>query len=99
MFGDLDKYIMVFLIGLVVTYLLTPQVRRLAIQFGVVDLPDARRPHKRPTARGGGIAVVLGVHAACLVAVLFPWPRILACLIHRSFSQNFRTPCALDVRC
>ena len=76
MFGDLDKYILVFLVGLVVTYLLTPVVRGLAIRHGVVDLPDARRPHKRPTARGGGVAVVLGVHAACLIAIVFPWPKM-----------------------
>src|SRR5882757_544607 len=80
MFGDLDKYILVFLTGLTVTYLLTPVVRGLAIRFGVVDMPDARRPHKRPTARGGGVAVVLGVHAACLVAVLFPWPKVAGAL-------------------
>ena len=80
MFGDLDKYVIVFLVGLAVTYLLTPVVRGLAIRFGVVDLPDARRPHKRPTARGGGVAVVLGVHAACLVAVLFPWPKAVGAL-------------------
>ncbi|HZI33106.1 MAG TPA: undecaprenyl/decaprenyl-phosphate alpha-N-acetylglucosaminyl 1-phosphate transferase, partial [Candidatus Binatia bacterium] len=61
MFGDLDKYLLVFLTGLVVTYLLTPVVRAAAIRFGVVDLPNERRPHKRPTARGGGLAVVLGV--------------------------------------
>lgn len=76
MFGDLDKYILVFLTGLVVAYLLTPIVRGLAIRHGVVDLPDARRPHKRPTARGGGVAVVLGVHAACLMAIVFPWPKL-----------------------
>lgn len=76
MFGDLDKYVLVFLTGLVVTYLLTPVVRGLAIKHGVVDKPDARRPHKRTTARGGGVAVVLGVHAACLMAVAFPWPKI-----------------------
>jgi UDP-N-acetylmuramyl pentapeptide phosphotransferase/UDP-N-acetylglucosamine-1-phosphate transferase len=80
MFGDLDKYILVFLVGLIVTYLLTPVVRGMALWFGVVDLPNARRPHKRPTARGGGLAVVLGVHAACLVAVLFPWPRLVGAL-------------------
>ena len=66
---------LVFLTGLLVTYLLTPAVRGLAIRMGVVDLPGARRPHKRPTARGGGLAVVLGVHAACLVAILFPWQQ------------------------
>ena len=80
MFGDLDKYIVVFLTGLVVTYLLTPVVRSMAIKFGVVDMPDARRPHKRLTARGGGVAVVLGVHAACLVAVLFPGPKLAGAL-------------------
>ncbi len=80
MFGDLDKYILVFLAGLLVTYLLTPVVRGLAIRFGVVDLPNERRPHKRPTARGGGVAVVVGVHAACLVAVLFPWPKLAGAL-------------------
>src|ERR1035441_7119718 len=76
MFGDWDKYVLVFLAGLSVTYLLTPLVRGMAIRFGVVDLPDARRPHKRPTARGGGVAVVIGVHAACLVALLFPWSNV-----------------------
>jgi UDP-N-acetylmuramyl pentapeptide phosphotransferase/UDP-N-acetylglucosamine-1-phosphate transferase len=80
MFGDLDKYIVVFLTGLVVTYLLTPVVRSMAVKFGVVDMPDARRPHKRLTARGGGVAVVLGVHAACLVAVLFPGPKLAGAL-------------------
>ncbi len=84
MFGDLDKYLMVFLVGLLTTYLLTPVVRALATRYGVVDLPDARRPHKRPTARGGGLAVVLGVHAACLVAVLFPWPQLAGAIdIHQ----------------
>jgi len=80
MFGDLDKYIMVFLVGLLVTYLLTPVVRGLAVHYGVVDKPDERRPHKRITARGGGVAVVIGVHVACLVAVLFPWPHMTGAL-------------------
>lgn len=76
MFGDFDKYLLVFLTGLVVTYLLTPAVRALACKFGVVDQPSARRAHKHVTARGGGVAVVLGVHAACLMIVLFPWPEL-----------------------
>jgi UDP-N-acetylmuramyl pentapeptide phosphotransferase/UDP-N-acetylglucosamine-1-phosphate transferase len=75
MFGEFDKYILVFLTGLLVTYLLTPVVRGLAHKYGVVDKPDERRPHKRITARGGGVAVVIGVHAACLVAILFPWSQ------------------------
>jgi UDP-N-acetylmuramyl pentapeptide phosphotransferase/UDP-N-acetylglucosamine-1-phosphate transferase len=76
MFGYLDKYIAVFLTGFVVTYLLTPIARKLALRFGVVDMPDERRPHKRPTARGGGIAVVLGVYAAAFMWLAFPWPGV-----------------------
>ena len=88
MFGQLDKYLVVFLTGLVVSYLLTPLVRKLAIRFGVVDLPNARRPHKRPTARGGGLAVVLAVHAACLMAIAFSGPKMSGTLdIH--WYQNF----------
>jgi UDP-GlcNAc:undecaprenyl-phosphate/decaprenyl-phosphate GlcNAc-1-phosphate transferase len=72
MFGVLDKYIVTFLTALVVTYLFTPLVRELACRFGIMDLPGERRAHKHPTARGGGLAVVLGVTAACLVALVFP---------------------------
>jgi UDP-N-acetylmuramyl pentapeptide phosphotransferase/UDP-N-acetylglucosamine-1-phosphate transferase len=72
MFGDWDKYIVAFLTALLVTYLLTPWIRELACRFGVMDLPNERRPHKYPTARGGGLAVVLGVNTACLVALAIP---------------------------
>lgn len=75
MFSDFDKYILVFLTGLVVSYLLTPAVRALAFRFGVVDLPGERRPHQRPTARGGGAAVFIAVQAACLLAFALPWPK------------------------
>jgi UDP-GlcNAc:undecaprenyl-phosphate/decaprenyl-phosphate GlcNAc-1-phosphate transferase len=75
MFSSLGKYIVVFLTGFVVTYLLTPVVRWLAVRFGIVDSPNERRLHKHPTARGGGLAVFLGFHAACLMAVVFPWPK------------------------
>jgi UDP-GlcNAc:undecaprenyl-phosphate/decaprenyl-phosphate GlcNAc-1-phosphate transferase len=78
MFGDLDKYILVFLTGLVVSYLLTPVVKKLAFQFGVVDMPNERRPHQRPTARGGGMALFIGVQVACLLAFVFPWSNKLA---------------------
>ncbi len=72
MFDAIDKYLAVFLTALAVTYLLTPVVRSLANRLGAVDLPNERRPHKRPTARGGGLAVVLGVHVACLMGFFLP---------------------------
>lgn len=72
MFGELDKYLLAFFSALVVTYLLTPRIRAIAIRLGVMDLPNERRPHKQPTARGGGLAVVIGVHVACLVVLFIP---------------------------
>lgn len=70
---DLHRYLAVFLTSLAVTYVATPFVKKLAIRFGAVDIPDARRPHTRPTPRGGGLAVVLGVHIACLVSFAINW--------------------------
>jgi len=59
MFGNYDKYIAVFLTALVVTYLLTPLVRSLAHRFGIMDLPDERRPaqasHGPGWRPGGGV--------------------------------------------
>ena len=43
----------------VVSYLLTPVVRRLAIRFDAIDHPDARRVNVRPVPRGGGVAVAV----------------------------------------
>jgi UDP-N-acetylmuramyl pentapeptide phosphotransferase/UDP-N-acetylglucosamine-1-phosphate transferase len=71
MFSVFDRYLTVFLIAFVVTYFLTPAVRSLAVRFGAVDLPNERRPHKHPTPRGGGLAVVLGIYAACTLGLSF----------------------------
>jgi UDP-GlcNAc:undecaprenyl-phosphate/decaprenyl-phosphate GlcNAc-1-phosphate transferase len=76
MLDNIYKYISVFLVGLLVSYLLTPVVRSLAWRYKIVDLPNERRPHKRPTARGGGLAVVLAVHASCLLTFVSPWAQL-----------------------
>ena len=92
MFSTLYKYAAVFFTALVVTYLLTPLVRALASRHGIVDLPNERRPHKHPTARGGGLAVFLGVNAACLVALAFPAlcpPRRLRFALVARFCARF----------
>lgn len=48
---------------------LTPVVRMLAIRWGIVDQPDARRKlHTRVVARAGGTAVLFSVLFVCLLA-------------------------------
>jgi UDP-GlcNAc:undecaprenyl-phosphate GlcNAc-1-phosphate transferase len=43
----------------VVSYLLTPIVRRIAIRYDAIDQPDERRVNERPVPRGGGVAVAI----------------------------------------
>lgn len=69
----LAKYVEVWGIGFGVTLVLTPLVRWVALKLGAVDVPDERRPHRVPTPRGGGLAVVVGFYAAALAATSFTW--------------------------
>ncbi len=58
-------YMMVFAVAFLVTVLITPLVRKLAIANGIVDHPsEARKIHKIPIAYLGGMAVYLGIIAA-----------------------------------
>jgi UDP-GlcNAc:undecaprenyl-phosphate/decaprenyl-phosphate GlcNAc-1-phosphate transferase len=51
----------------VVSYLLTPLVRRIAIRYDAVDQPGARRINEKPVPRGGGVAVALAFVGVTLV--------------------------------
>lgn len=42
-------------------------VRRYAVRLGLLDLPNERSSHERPTPRGGGISIVVGTLAATAV--------------------------------
>jgi len=65
--GILQGYIGVFVIAFLVTVLITPLVRRLAISNGIVDHPDeARKQHKMPIAYLGGVAVYAGIMAGIM---------------------------------
>ncbi|HEU0171869.1 MAG TPA: MraY family glycosyltransferase, partial [Acidimicrobiales bacterium] len=54
-------YVAVIAAAFLVTFALTPVMIRLSWRFGVVDRPDPRRIHTRPTPRLGGAAIVAGV--------------------------------------
>jgi UDP-GlcNAc:undecaprenyl-phosphate/decaprenyl-phosphate GlcNAc-1-phosphate transferase len=50
------------------TFALTFVVRRLAVRFSIIVLPDDRRVHERPTPTVGGAAMYLGLLLAVIVA-------------------------------
>lgn len=61
--------IFAFIVSFVFTFATTPLVRRLAFKIGAgaVDIPrDARRMHKKPTPRIGGLAIIFGFLVATL---------------------------------
>jgi UDP-GlcNAc:undecaprenyl-phosphate GlcNAc-1-phosphate transferase len=57
-------YLFVALVGVFVTLLVTPLVRRFALARGLVHYPGQRDVHTKPVVRLGGIAIVAGVAAA-----------------------------------
>ena len=57
-----------FIIGVVVAYLTAPLSIKLAHRLGVIDTPkDARRVHKKPIPRFGGMSIFLGSMAAMII--------------------------------
>ncbi|MBQ3181998.1 MAG: undecaprenyl/decaprenyl-phosphate alpha-N-acetylglucosaminyl 1-phosphate transferase [Clostridia bacterium] len=53
--------ILAFVIALILAYATTPLTIRLAFKINALDIPkDARRMHKKPTPRIGGIAIIYG---------------------------------------
>ncbi len=56
----LNGQVHIFIAAFLVTLLLTPLVRRLAVAGGAVDHPDSgRKMHRYPVASLGGLAVFL----------------------------------------
>ena len=59
-----------FAVALIVTFLVTPFVIKLAKKVGAVDVPkDNRRVHKVPIPRLGGLAIYIGFIVSILMSV------------------------------
>ncbi len=76
----MKTYFTILLVSALAAFLLTPLVRRLAFVIGALDVPDARKIHREPMPRLGGVAVFLGFTA--------PW--LLLCLLDNRVAQVFR---------
>jgi UDP-GlcNAc:undecaprenyl-phosphate GlcNAc-1-phosphate transferase len=60
--------VIVGLVAAFATFVCTFVVRRLAVRFSIIVLPDDRRVHERPTPTAGGAAMFLGLLVAMVVA-------------------------------
>lgn len=63
--------IIILIAGFITVLLLTPVARRLALYLGAVDRPTARKIHRRPIPRLGGLAIYGGFLLVLLVSR--PW--------------------------
>jgi UDP-GlcNAc:undecaprenyl-phosphate GlcNAc-1-phosphate transferase len=61
--------LLAFNIALATSFLLTLPVRRLALQIGMVDKPNARKIHQNPMPLLGGVAIYCGTVAAIMFAL------------------------------
>ncbi len=67
--------IMAFVVALIISYLITPLAEKIAYKVGAVDVPkDARRMHKEPKARLGGLAIFCGFLISVLAFSEFVLP-------------------------
>ena len=66
-------YLAVFLTATVVTFVVTPLVRRFVISVGVIDQPSDRRVHPEPKPTMGGLAMYVGFLAALGVSRFLPF--------------------------
>ncbi len=72
-------YITAFAVSLLLSLLLTPPVRRLALWLDAVDMPHDRKVHENPTPTLGGLAIFLAVFLSLLLCkVLLGFTSVLA---------------------
>jgi UDP-GlcNAc:undecaprenyl-phosphate GlcNAc-1-phosphate transferase len=62
------KGIVIFLIAMIVAWVITPAVMKLAFKIGTIDTPSKRRVHTKKMPRIGGLSIIVGFISAYLFA-------------------------------
>jgi len=65
-----NKYLIVFLSALIISYLLTPLIKKFSLYFGILDIPGPAKLHRVPVARAGGLAILAGFIFGVFLMVL-----------------------------
>ena len=76
-------YVVVALVGAIVTMLANRPARAISLRVGYTALPDDRKVHQTETPYGGGGAMLVGFCVALLFAFLIPPLRRSSKLSHR----------------
>ncbi len=62
-------HLIAFLISVTVVLWTIPDVKTVGLKFGIVDRPNARKIHKNPVVRVGGVSIFVGT----IVSLLIVW--------------------------
>jgi len=88
MFPDMQlwlKIVLAVVIAFILAFATTPPVKALAVKVGAIDVPkDARRVHKHPIPRMGGLAIFIGFIISVLLFATLEHELVgilLGCLI------------------
>ena len=65
------KYLILFLIALISSFIFTPLVRVAARRLGAYDLPDERKVHGKPIPRLGGFSIFVCFHLILIIFTQF----------------------------
>ncbi|MDH7514155.1 MAG: hypothetical protein QHH14_14510 [Clostridiales bacterium] len=65
------KYLIAFITGGALAFILTPLIRTFATWAKVLDIPSERKIHRRPVPLLGGLAIFLSFNLAVVLALLF----------------------------
>ena len=65
----LSAYGFPFLLAALVSYILTPYIKKLAFIIGAIDKPDNRKVHKKIMPRLGGLAIYIAFMIAAVASL------------------------------
>ena len=65
----LSAYGFPFLLAALVSYILTPYIKKLAFLIGAIDRPDNRKVHKKIMPRLGGLAIYIAFMIAAVASL------------------------------
>ncbi|HVO27012.1 MAG TPA: glycosyltransferase [Candidatus Margulisiibacteriota bacterium] len=66
----MTSLVVVFLLALLLSFVLTPAVRRVAHALRILDQPTARKVHQNATPRAGGVAIYLAFTLTFVAALV-----------------------------
>jgi UDP-GlcNAc:undecaprenyl-phosphate GlcNAc-1-phosphate transferase len=62
-----SSHLIAFLVSVTVVLWTIPDVKTIGLKFGIVDRPNARKIHKNPVVRVGGVSIFAGTITALLI--------------------------------